>query len=237
MLADRVAFLDNLKQLVYCNDAKYVRERSQLHKLIEPHTWVFGERFNLTASDQSFRSIVAAHRQQVGLNELTPEEMSSIRDVNRIPDLFLAATKFEEFTKTHHHLIVELKAPRVKIGRKEIAQVKDYALVISESPQFDKHSTQWEFMVVSSDIQEKAEWELTESKDHRPGCDLDREDCRIFVRRWGELVDERKAELDFATSLLQQRTENLEELDYFRRKFGDLLPASLRNAPATHTRG
>ncbi len=41
-IADRLEFLKGLEQLVLGDDAKNVKERSQLHRILAGETWVFG---------------------------------------------------------------------------------------------------------------------------------------------------------------------------------------------------
>ena len=66
-VTNRLTFLDLLHILVYGPDAKTVKERSQLHKIIDPHCWIFGPQFHLATSDKSFREVVRRHRKKAGL--------------------------------------------------------------------------------------------------------------------------------------------------------------------------
>ena len=54
-VTSRLVFLDLLHGLVYGELAKVVKERTQLHRIIDPHCWMFGPRFHLATSDKSFR--------------------------------------------------------------------------------------------------------------------------------------------------------------------------------------
>lgn len=76
--------------------------------------------------------------------------MKKIAGAGDIPDLFLAATREFPTHPKQYHILVELKAPRVKLGRKEIEQIRRYAEIILESSEFDKASTRWDLVLVSS---------------------------------------------------------------------------------------
>jgi hypothetical protein len=85
-----------------------------------------------------------------GLSDVDDDTISSIEGVEQIPDLFMAAKRDYPIHPKHHHLLVELKAPNVPLGRKEIEQVRRYADVISDSSEFDKTSTSWDIFLVSA---------------------------------------------------------------------------------------
>jgi len=114
-VTNRLVFLDLLHGLVYGDVAKTVRERTQLHRIIDPHCWMFGPRFHLATSDKSFREVIRKHRHNAGLSEIADAELENISGVQDIPDLFLAATRDFPLEPKHHHLLVELKAPGVSL--------------------------------------------------------------------------------------------------------------------------
>ena len=53
IVADRLKFIAGLEQILINADMKArLKERSQLHKIIEDNTWLFGEEYNLSVSDR-----------------------------------------------------------------------------------------------------------------------------------------------------------------------------------------
>jgi hypothetical protein len=48
------------------------------------------------------------------------------------------------------YLVIELKAPRVRIGHKEVGQVKSYAEAVASDSQFADADVQWDFWVIST---------------------------------------------------------------------------------------
>jgi hypothetical protein len=48
------------------------------------------------------------------------------------------------------YLVVELKAPSVKIGQKETGQVRSYAFAVQDDERFRNIKARWEFWVVSN---------------------------------------------------------------------------------------
>ena len=73
-------------------------------------------------------------------------------------DLHLAA-KYQEHDRIRH-LIVELKAPTITVGRKELDQIEDYADVIVSTPQFASSTAHWDLILVAGDFDRSAESHL-----------------------------------------------------------------------------
>jgi hypothetical protein len=59
LVADRLKFLQGLQVILFDHEAKdRLKERSQLHKILESNTWIFGEEFNLWASDRELTTVL-----------------------------------------------------------------------------------------------------------------------------------------------------------------------------------
>jgi hypothetical protein len=58
--------LTGLEAMLFDADLKKLfKERSQLHKLLEENTWIFGEQFALTLSDQSLNEVLKKHQKEI----------------------------------------------------------------------------------------------------------------------------------------------------------------------------
>jgi hypothetical protein len=59
IVADRLKFLTGLRYILFDYEAKQkFKERSQLHKILEQNTWIFGEEYNLWASDSELTTVL-----------------------------------------------------------------------------------------------------------------------------------------------------------------------------------
>ena len=58
LLVSRFQFIDELRELVYGASARSVKERRHLHKIVEGHTWMFGEQYHLMGSDSSLNTLL-----------------------------------------------------------------------------------------------------------------------------------------------------------------------------------
>ncbi|HJP87524.1 MAG TPA: ATP-binding protein [Candidatus Limnocylindrales bacterium] len=226
-ITDRLDFLASLRVLVFDEDVKKrVKERSQLHRMLETETWVFGEQFSLTASDNGLTAALAAHIKILGRDELGPVE--PVRDAEgstRRLDLMLARS-VPHGRKEHEHLVVELKAPKVVIGIEEINQIKNYARIVGRDPRFDNLQVQWDFILVGTELDDDAQAEANQS-DRERGLVSDRDGIRVWVRRWSEVIDEAEWRLNFVKERLGYAPDEKQALDYLRKAHAEFLPDGL----------
>ncbi|MBN2180372.1 MAG: ATP-binding protein [Sedimentisphaerales bacterium] len=225
----RLAFLDLLHELVYGETRKYLKERSQLHKIIETHTWMFDSKYHLATSDKSFRTIIQRHRTKAGLSSLSTEEISQIDGIDDIPDLFLAAQRDYPTDIKHQHLLVELKAPKVDLGREEVEQVRRYAETILESDEFDKQSVHWDIYLVSSRIKKEIEKDRNQ-KDKKIGVLYDWSNMTVWAFNWSEIITNAKEEMTLVSQHLEKKSQELSVSDYLKENYPEIFE-SLNNVP------
>src|SRR5207302_281427 len=105
-------FLKGLEYLVFDPESKQVLlERSQLHRILEHHTWLFGEEFNLTVSDQSLTEVLRKH---LALLRKEPSDSAPVLREDGstgIVDLMLSRQVPQTRREEREHLVVELKRP------------------------------------------------------------------------------------------------------------------------------
>lgn len=221
-VTNRLTFLDLLHILVYGPDAKTVRERSQLHRIIDSHCWMFGPQFHLATSDKSFREVVRQHRIKASLSEIDEEALERVTGVADIPDLFLAATRDFPIRPKHHHLLVELKAPNVALGRKEVEQVRRYADTILESHEFDKTSTRWDIFLVSTRCNKEIERDRNQ-KDKPHGVLFEWDTMTLWALEWSEIITNARSEMQLVRDHLKQKSQDLTISDYLKENFPEVL--------------
>lgn len=236
-VTNRLVFLDLLHALVYGDGAKSVKERAQLHRIIDPHCWMFGPTFHLATSDKSFREVVRQHRKKAGLPDVDDKALEEVSGLSDIPDLFLAATRDFPLEPKHHHLLVELKAPVVSLGRAEVEQIRRYADTILESHQFDRASTRWDIVLVSSRCTREIERDRNQ-KDKPHGVVYEWENMTLWALEWSELITNARSEMQLVRDHLKRKSEELTISEYLRETFPDVLD-SLKDpeSPVLHKTG
>lgn len=221
-VTERLHFLDVLHELIYGENKKLLRERTQLHKILEPNCWIFGPQFHLAASDKSFREVVRRHRERAELPVAGEEALEQIKGVDDIPDLFLAAKRPYPTKPQNHHLLVEIKAPRVSIGANELQQIKRYGRTVSTSSEFDKTTTRWDVFIVSGKVGDEAEFER--AMDNMPyGCLLDKDQITLWAFSWSEVIDKARREMQLVKDHLALKSQELTASDYLKETFPSIL--------------
>lgn len=218
-VTDRLYFLEALHDLTYGDLSKKLKERSQLHLLLEPNCWLFGDKYHLATSDKSFRAVIERHRVAAGLPAIADSDVEKVTGVSLIPDLFLVASReFPVPTPQQHHLIIELKAPSVTLGKKEKDQIEKYAEVISESSEFDKQTTNWDLILVSSEVSKEIERDRNQ-KDRTRGLLKSWDRFNIWVFTWSEIITKAKQEMTLVREHLKLKTQDFPIAEYISKEF------------------
>lgn len=229
-ITNRLDFLAALRIMVFDPEVKgKVRERSQLHRILENETWVFGEQFSLAASDQSLTTALRQHVAHLDRGELAPEgEVLDDEGRRRIIDLLLARS-VPHGRQEHEHLVVELKAPDVKLTDKEIGQLINYARAVARDDRFDRLNVQWDFLLVGNAMNDEAR-ERSSQEGKELGLVWDRDRVRVWVRTWSEVIDAAEYRLQFVKERLGYAPSDELALDYLRRAHAQFMPEPLRNS-------
>jgi hypothetical protein len=229
LVVDRLSFLRDLETIVYGYPSKHVKERSQLQKIIEGHTWMFGEAYNLMTADQRVATLVDEFVKKFGTDDqLEPEYRIDVPpDLMLVPDLCLVRSKKVEGPDYFQHLIVEMKAPKVRIAPRHLDQLRSYARAIVEHPVFgeigDRH--RFQFVIVSSEIAERVKKEhyLAGEPSGLIGKPVLKHPTELWAIPWSHYLDDRRSELDFLQKHVEL-TADPEALDYLRRRVPEFLP-------------
>ncbi len=216
MVSNRLKFLESLRMLVYGDISKNVKERSQLHKMVARETWIFGEEYNLTASDKTFNNTISEIRKSI--KDFCGEY--EIEGGDRIPDLFFTSKQF--YGQQQWALIVELKRPKVSIGKKEVQQIKDYYDIVKDCSEF----ANWriDFLVISSEIDSNIQ--TGEIKDKKTGLlKYSEEDPlkKVYVKRWGDILDQNTYSYKNLKQSLDLDVDQNDGAHYIKDNFSDII--------------
>ncbi|QXJ23987.1 ATP-binding protein [Actinomadura graeca] len=214
----RLDFIAALKQMVFDpKTSRTVKERSELHKILERETWVFGDAYALMVSDRSLDTVLQRHLQALGRHPV-PEQVSPVlREDGRkgIVDLLLG--RAVRGSSGREHLVVELKAPTVKVGQAEVGQIKSYAEAVVSDHQFADTGVKWDFWVISTAMDNVVRRDAT-APNRPPGCIAEWEGgVRIWARTWGEIIDDCEERLYFYRERLNHDPATDHAVDYLRR--------------------
>jgi hypothetical protein len=225
--------LKGLEHLLFDpDDSSKVGERDHLHRMLERELWIFGEAYHLMSSERGLTEMLRTHLKLEGLPTKGVEPVKRWDGKSGRVDLHLAV-KTQEFDRSRH-LVVELKAPDIKLGRGELDQVEDYANTVLSNPAFVTDKAEWDFILVGTELDDVArrrvwsnDYELGQFWGPEPEAGQPR--VRAFVRRWRNVLDENQRRLSFMTSNLEHDPTLEEGLGHIREHYADLLPPDLAN--------
>ena len=221
-------FLDFLHKLNYDDISKSVGERAQLHKIVQRHLWVFGEEYNdcpVLFSDKNLRNNLEKLRNQFfdykpteaddNLNTYVSGEMLDITDLFFFNEKILHAEQKEV-------MIVELKAPRVKLGQKELSQAKRYALQLQTAGVFPE-GIKYKIILIGADVAPilRAEYGQRDSK--RVALVYKTEppkQVEIWAIKWSDLIEENRRKLTYLGNHLATKDREVQE--FWLSEFGDV---------------
>lgn len=240
LLMNRLDFLAALRQMVFDPaTVGLVKERKELHKILEKELWVFGDEYTMLASDKGLDEVLARH-----LAVLRPElarqrrrKGSPVRraDGSRgIVDLMLSQQR--RGVTRREHLVVELKRPSVTITQTEVGQIKSYADAVATDAQFHAIDVQWDFWLVSSELDSTVARDA--SQPDRPPGQLTGWDSniRIWAKTWSQLIEECEARLRYFKEALEYDASQEHAADYINQAHeAETVPVPLRAVATAQT--
>lgn len=231
LITDRLDFLRALELLVFEAESKKVlKERQQLHHILEHYTWLFGEQFSLTVSDRSLDEVLAKHTAAITKRKRKNDQVRRADGRRGIVDLMLSRRIPHPSAEQREHLVIELKRPKQKVTLDIITQLKSYANAIANDERFRNTQTSWEFWVVSNDLDADTQREVRQ-RDRPLGLVSDDGELRVrvWVKTWGQLIEEARARLDFFRQALDYEASDSSALTLLRSKHSQRLPKHLAN--------
>ena len=220
IVADRLKILAGLEQILFDTDMKArLKERSQLHKIIEDNTWLFGEEYNLSVSDKGLTAVLRKHRKILGEDVVIDRPVKHVSKKRGIVDLMLSRALRRHRADELEHLIVELKRPKVKIGDEEITQVEKYAISVANDERFRPvNGVKWTFWAISDDVSEYAAYRMDER-----GVISSNGNMTVGIKTWGQMIEENKARLQFFQEKLEHQVDDQTALKHLQEKYRKFL--------------
>lgn len=215
-VAKKMEDVEFIEKLVYSEISKNVKERKQLHKILEKMPCIFGEEYtnatklysdkNLENNLKELRDNLMAYRPSKKDDNIAEID----KPIKSITDLFMFTEKIID-QKHREVLVVELKAPKVKISPKELGQVMKYAAEIERSPVTSKN-VKFKILLVSSEINADATFQI-KGKDDNPYFYFENKDgnIEIWVMKWADILENLKRKLKYMSAVLQTKDVDVQE--------------------------
>jgi hypothetical protein len=232
MVADRLEFLDALGQMLFRLDLRAtLKERTQLHRILETNTWIFGEEYALTVSDKSLTEVLRKHRGMIPSMAATLVDAEPVTLVDGSPkarrrgivDLVLSRRIPTNYAQDLHHLVIELKRPKKPLAAEDTQQIRAYAYAVEDDERFRGVNAKWHFWLVGNDMHKYVEHEL--DNDEPPGV-LQRNkkgNLVISVRCWGQIINDARARMRFFQDELNYEVNRDDALERLRATYAHIL--------------
>lgn len=220
VVADRLKLIMGLQTILYADDyKKNLKERTQLHRIIALNAWLFGEEWSISVDDRSLTQVLKAHRRHLGDDIQIDEPVKHVSKTRGIVDLMLSRTIRRYGARSPTHLVVELKAPKVIITSKEVDQILGYARSVSEDTRFDKTGTEWDFWIISTEMNQDVRFRV----EHNGGLLLDKPGFKIRVKLWSEVLEENRSRMQFYKELIEFDATEDKALAHLSERYAELL--------------
>jgi hypothetical protein len=220
VVADRLKFLTGLEAVLFDPEPKKrLKERSQLHRIVAQNCWLFGEEFNLSVDDQSLTEALRAHKKLLGEDVVIDAPVRHISQTRGIIDLMLSKATKQHKANELTHLVVELKAPKVKLDGPEVLQIENYAFSVIEDPRFRNVGTKWVFWVISDELADYAANRIRDSS----GIIHTKGNVSIYAKTWAQVLDENRARLKFFQDKLEVQVDKASSLKHLQEHYAKYL--------------
>lgn len=231
LVSEKIEFLDFLHELTYGKISSYLKERSQLHKIIENELWIFGENYNGTPhlwSDRKIGNILKELRDKHFDYTPTEEDQNLISlegTPEDITDLFFMNEKINDIDE-REIMIVELKSPKCAISEKELNQIDRYAFTIEEHAGLPTKKVKYKLLLISSRLTKYAKSKIKSRRASFPDQPFlyDRKsekNIEVYVMEWSELIEQNKRKLGYLSNQLNIKDKSVNEK--FEAEYSELI--------------
>lgn len=219
LIQNRIRTISALKVAVKPENG--MNEVNDLQKLVEQSFWIFGEEYNIvTQAEPDFNQALMEYLDKLydtvpGISKSNySKDKIEHPDVNKEMDIFAFRQNIQ--SSTIDNIVVELKHPTVKLGEKELSQVKTYMNVILRDSRFNASNMRWKFYLVGNNF---------DSSNYIPNemrnainwgkknlvCHIDNNGIQyeIFVLKWSELFADFEIRHNFLLKKLEMKREEL----------------------------
>jgi hypothetical protein len=224
-VADRLKFITGLEGVLFDLETKgRLKERSQLHKIVAENTWIFGDEYLLWVNDKDVTRVLERHREHLDPSIIIDEPVKVAGKVRGIVDLMLSRSVRRHRADDIEHLIVELKAPSVSVGDKELAQINKYAFAVADDDRFRTvPGVRWHFWVISNDMTAYTQQVIQGGPDRNRRLVFKNDNISVGVKTWGEIIEENRARLQFFQEHLKYVADDSSAIQYLQQRHKQFL--------------
>jgi len=238
LIEDRYKVVNSLERLVLDRELN-ANEPDHVQKIVESNYWMFGEKYHLVSAEEAdfeaslrgYLHLLRGEKTGPSLDNDTVDHPGKRRQM----DIFMCRRNMKD--DSINHIVVELKNPKIKLGRKELDQVEDYMTTILSIDKFNARNSFWEFYLIGNDFDTSGhiEGRMENAKNHgEKSLVYSVRNYKIYVKTWREIIND----VDIRHKFLQERLkterhklteeEELETADEIVKNAAELSSAGLK---------
>lgn len=210
LIRDRFKAIEEFQRLVFDKSLK-ANEPDHIQKFVEKHYWIFGEQYHLvTAAEPKFEE--ALRRYIYLLSDEKVDVKIAHPDKNKEMDIFMVRQDLQN--DIIKNIVVELKNPKVRLGKKQLDQVDKYLSVILSQDEFNASNMFWEFYLVGNGFDGSGyiKRQFENAKAHGEKSLVFKTDrYKIYVKTWSEIFTEFELRHKFLNDKLELERDKLLE--------------------------
>ena len=185
----RLDVIDKLETLLF-DYRKETLEVAHLQKILDDNFWIFGEQFRLFSSTEGALKKTLTNYAKEILKIKNPEISKS---ASGELDLFLTKTE-NAGEYSQKNIVVELKRPSKKLGKKEYDQIYGYMEKIQAERICNGENQSWEFYLIGDDYDNHIKNQHNNAKNYGEinrglTCSLEDGRFKIYVRKWSDILE------------------------------------------------
>ncbi|WP_339609652.1 ATP-binding protein [uncultured Roseivirga sp.] len=232
VVAEKTEFLEFLHELTYGEISKHLKERSQLHKIVENELWLFGENYNGTPklwSDKKIGNTLLELRDKYFIYEPTEEDENLIEldnsGLSDITDLFFFNEKITD-SDVKEIMVVELKSPKCAISKKELRQIDEYAFTIEQHSALPNEKVKYKLLLISSRLTKFAKSQVKSRRLSFPDNPFmydkkTEKNIEVYVMEWSELIEQNNRKLGYLSNKLNIKDQSVKTK--FEKEYAELI--------------
>lgn len=211
-IEDRYRVIEGLRRIVF-DLTEYSNERDHVQKIVEQHYWLFGEQYNLVTADQRMKKALETYLYILYGDSAPTATLRPDDEVLRRMDIFTCGKRrYSDGTECgiEENLIIELKAPKIKLSKAVLRQVEDYMDFIRKQPQFSSPYRVWKFVAVCSEMDDDVKSRcLAQKEKGKLGLVTQIENYEVYALTWDDIFSSFELRHSFLLDKLKMDQEAL----------------------------
>ena len=202
IIEKRVTVVEELKKIVF-DLTTFANERDHVQKIIEQHFWLFGEQYHMLTSDKNMATSLQEYEKITECVDLPNGISMTDKESLQRMDIFLYSQRIQE-DRSSEMLVIELKAPHVKLSLDVFNQIVRYANTIRKEPRFTSNNRVWRFFAVCSEVEDdvKVKYKNFEHLGKKGLADVIG-NFELYALSWDDVFQSFEARHDFLLSRLK----------------------------------